>query len=126
MARVLLPFLLVLVLLAAWACRWEKGPTKTDNSTIVVFYKDRWTHQDWVKIYWLSGFPRVGFAPVFLSEVSEEERAEHWKAAETLNTVLTVAWGALLLVSGWMTTARLRKALRNRQETSQEAHIPNA
>ncbi|AVX40774.1 hypothetical protein CTH_10010 (plasmid) [Carboxydocella thermautotrophica] len=47
----IIPALISLLLLLAWPFRWEKGPTQTTPQYAIVYLKDRWTGQEWIKIY---------------------------------------------------------------------------
>lgn len=39
------------LLIAAYAFRWEQGPTQADKDLKIIHMKDRWTGQAWVSLY---------------------------------------------------------------------------
>lgn len=47
----IIPLALCILLLAAWAFRWEQGPTQTADAFKIVHIKDRWTGQAWISLY---------------------------------------------------------------------------
>lgn len=52
------------------------------------------------RIHLLCTAPRSDLPGTPSGFISDEERDEHWNAAKTLNTVLTVAWGLGFTISG--------------------------
>jgi len=51
----IIPFVILIALVGAWFFRWEKGPTQTKDGLTVIYLRDRWTCQSWVKFYGVSG-----------------------------------------------------------------------
>lgn len=112
--RVFLPFLLVLVLLAAWAVRWDQGPVFTTTGGVQgVYYRDRWTNQDWTKWYADPAF----FYPQLPAGLSFGESMSAAKEAGTIRDCLTGAWAVAFALSTLTALHRLRtlsKAMEQR------------
>lgn len=43
--------MICLLLPIAWPFRWEKGPTQTIDSLKIIHFRDRWTGQQWIRLY---------------------------------------------------------------------------
>lgn len=112
LVRALVPLLIAVALLAAWGCRWEKGPTKSDTSAILVFYRDQWANQEWAKVYGFSTYPLVVSAPVFSSQSISSGEGERCSTAEGVKIGLTAVWGVAFVVSICTGLNRGRKLLR--------------
>lgn len=52
MPRWVLPSVVLVLLLLAFAFRWEEGPKKTTGNTTIIYKYDRWIGGDWVKTYY--------------------------------------------------------------------------
>ena len=51
MPRWVIPALILFLLVLAFAFRWEEGPKKTYDWNVMAYKYDRWTKQNWCKIY---------------------------------------------------------------------------
>lgn len=47
----ILPLVILALLIAAWAFRWDYGASKTYDSGVIKWKVDRWTSQDWREVY---------------------------------------------------------------------------
>lgn len=94
MPRWILPAVLLMLLLVAFAFRWDEGSTKTFSHTIVEFKHDRWTGQNWVKVYRLYG--RIAVTERAIEKVGINYPYQ-------LKNGLTIEWTiATVLAAGWL------------------------
>lgn len=47
----IIPLIVIILLLIAWFCRWEQGPAQTEKDLKIIYTRDRWTGQAWIKYY---------------------------------------------------------------------------
>ena len=58
MPRWVLPAIILFLLILALAFRWEEGPEKTYDWGILTYKFDRWSQQNWCKVY-ISTPPKI-------------------------------------------------------------------
>lgn len=73
----LIPLTFCILLLLAWAFRWEHGPIQSDSTIKIVHLKDRWTGQAWISVY---GNDNGTFYSGEMSPVSSQSKLEIRKA----------------------------------------------
>lgn len=109
----LVSLLIAAGLLVAWGYRWEKGPTWTQDSTTMEFYRDRWTNQDWVKAYGIvQRRLTVITRPLRGSQVSSQEEVAFRSQVQTTSLALTLAWATAFLIAVSTAISRTRTLLK--------------
>lgn len=95
-APMIIACLLLIVLTAMWAMRWDYGATKSQDSYVLKWKIDRWANQGWMERYTPQGIVEEPMQP------GTNIKSAAWAKRVKLNNywiLATIASGALLLSS---------------------------
>ena len=100
--RLLIPIMIFILLIVAFAFRYNIEASKTESTGVIKWERDRWTGDLWLKAYVVDkdGVKDV----VILSDSNgKDASAEDEKQAVNLKKSLTAIWSILLILNlGWM------------------------
>lgn len=82
-----IPLIICILLIAAYAFRWEQGPTLTEKDLKIIPLRDRWTGQVWIKTYGIRNEIVLGgeMEPVIPQKLIEERKVEILESPEILS-----------------------------------------
>ena len=92
-----LPLIILLLLLVAFALRWDTKATKTHDQGVAKWVTDRWTGDTWQLSYKSKGVYE------FLANRNRKESQAETDAAYRKRTTATIIWIVLFsLILGWL------------------------